>query len=324
MHPGGWLRVVGFHEATMGELNRDRLDALVPTAPVRVQHATGALWVLNSPALRAAHIEELDVDGAERDVTGRLTGRLYGVDDALGGRVPRVPVDVGVVGAELAALGITGVTDLTPMTDRSTVELLAGSVLAGDFPLDVTITGGLDLPDGATPDLRRGPVKLMAADHALPTPDALAADIASAHRRGRPVAVHCASHAGLVIALVALEEAGPREGDRMSTAVITVELIHRLGDLGVVVVTQPSFVLERGDRYLREVAKDEHADLWRCGTLVEAGVGVSAGSDAPYGDPDPWKSIAAAVDRRTRPAAPSVATSRRPGGHRAGDVSDVR
>ncbi len=99
----------------------------MPTTPVRVQHATGALWVLNSPALRAAHIDELDVDGAERDSTGRLTGRLYGLDDALGDRVPRLPVDVGAVGAELAALGITGVTDLTPITDRSTVELLAGA-----------------------------------------------------------------------------------------------------------------------------------------------------------------------------------------------------
>ena len=258
-----------------------------------------------APALRAADVDELDVDGVERDSTGRLTGRLYGLDDALGDRVPRLPVDVGAVGAELAALGITGVTDLTPITDHSTVELLARSVLADDFPLDVTITGGLDLPDSASPDLRRGPVKLIAADHALPTPEALAVDIASAHRRGRPVAVHCASRAGLVVALVALEEAGPREGDRIEHgAVVPVELIPRLSDLGVIVVTQPSFVLDRGDRYLREVAVDEHADLWRCGTLVAAGVGVTAGSDAPYGDPDPWRSIVAAVDRRTRSGRP--------------------
>ena len=84
---------------------------------------------------------------------------------------------------------------------------------------------------------------------------------------------------------------------------------RRLHDLGVVVVTQPGFVLDRGDRYLREVAKDEHADPWRCDTLVEAGVGVSAGSDAPYGDPDPWRSIAAAVDRRARSGRPFSATS---------------
>ena len=59
LHRGDWLRVVDFHESTMGALDRDRLDALVPTTPVRVQHATGALWVLNSAALRAAGVDEL-------------------------------------------------------------------------------------------------------------------------------------------------------------------------------------------------------------------------------------------------------------------------
>ena len=117
--------------------------------------------------------------------------------------------------------------------------------------------------------------------------------------------MHCASRAGLVVAVVALEEAGPREGDRIEHgAVVPLELVPRLHDLGVTVVTQPSFVLDRGDRYLRDVPEDEHADLWRCGSLVAAGVRVAAGSDAPYGDADPWRSIAAAADRRTRSGRP--------------------
>jgi predicted amidohydrolase YtcJ len=41
------------------------------------------------------------------------------------------------------------------------------------------------------------------------------------------------------------------------------------------------------------------AHLWRCGSLLAAGIGVAAGSDAPYGDPDPWRAIAAARDRTT-------------------------
>ena len=83
-------------------------------------------------------------------------------------------------------------------------------------------------------------------------------------------------------------------------AVIPADLRSRVRSLGLVVVTQPSFLCAtRGDRYLADVPAGEHADLWRCGSLVAAGVRLAAGTDAPYGDADPWRAIAAATDRRT-------------------------
>ncbi len=72
-----------------------------------------------------------------------------------------------------------------------------------------------------------------------------------------------------------------------------------LAALGVTVVTQPGFVAERGDRYRAEVDESEQADLWRCATLLRGGIGVAGGTDAPYGPTDPWRAMAAAVDRRT-------------------------
>ena len=80
---------------------------------------------------------------------------------------------------------------------------------------------------------------------------------------------------------------------------VPVELVAALRDLGLVVVTQPSLVAARGDQYLADVDADDVAHLWRCGSLLAAGVGVAAGSDAPYGDADPWRAIAAARDRTT-------------------------
>jgi predicted amidohydrolase YtcJ len=65
------------------------------------------------------------------------------------------------------------------------------------------------------------------------------------------------------------------------------------------VVTQPHFIAERGDDYLVDVEPADHDLLYRCGSLVDAGVQVAAGTDAPYGRPDPWAAIAAAVSRRT-------------------------
>ena len=89
-------------------------------------------------------------------------------------------------------------------------------------------------------------------------------------------------------------------GDRIEHgAVIPRELDHTLRTMGLAVVTQPNFVSERGDEYLTSVDAADLDDLWRCASLLDAGVTVGAGSDAPFGRPDPWALIQSAVDRRT-------------------------
>ncbi len=188
----------------------------------------------------------------------------------------------------------------------------------------MTITGGLDLPAGAAPDLRRGPIKLLAADHALPSPERWRR---TSRRRigvaGRSPCTAPAAPASSSRSSPSRRRVHARETGSSTARSCRSSSSPGLHDLGVIVVTQPGFVLDRGDRYLREVADDEHADLWRCGTLVAAGVGVSAGSDAPYGDPDPWRSIVAAVDRRTRSGRPFGRDERVPADIAPGDVPDV-
>lgn len=65
------------------------------------------------------------------------------------------------------------------------------------------------------------------------------------------------------------------------------------------VVTQPGLIRTRGDRYLREVDRGDLDSLYRLRSLLDAGVPVAIGSDAPYGPIDPWVHVAAAVDRRS-------------------------
>ena len=122
-----------------------------------------------------------------------------------------------------------------------------------------------------------------------------------AHASGHPVAIHCVTRTQLVLATTALHEArrGPG-GDRIEHgAVIPAELIPRLRDLKVTVVTQPNFVAERGDDYLRSVEPDDLGNLWRGASLVRAGVAVAGGTDAPFGSPDPWSALRAATTRLT-------------------------
>jgi predicted amidohydrolase YtcJ len=43
----GWIRAVGYHESAAGHLDRAALDQVMPNVPVRIQHRSGALWMLN-------------------------------------------------------------------------------------------------------------------------------------------------------------------------------------------------------------------------------------------------------------------------------------
>jgi predicted amidohydrolase YtcJ len=143
-------------------------------------------------------------------------------------------------------------------------------------------------------------VKFVVEDHALPTPDALVTAFTAARRAARPVAVHCVTRAALVLALVAWAEVGSAPGDRIEHgAVIPLELFEQIAALGLTVVTQPGFVHERGDRYLAEVEPDDRPHLYRCGSLLTAGIAVAGSTDAPFGPADPWLAMRTAIDRTT-------------------------
>jgi predicted amidohydrolase YtcJ len=148
--------------------------------------------------------------------------------------------------------------------------------------------------------LAEGPLKIMLDDYVLPDIDAFRKRIIAAHERGRPVAVHCVTRTELVFAVSTLLQAGTISGDRIEHASVTddltMELIVRSG---LTVVTQPNLILERGSQYLDEVNPTDHPYLYRCRGFLDAGVPLGGGTDAPFGRPDPWAAMRAAVMRQT-------------------------
>lgn len=291
---GAWLRVLGYHESTAGPLTREDLDRLAPGHPVRVQHQTGALWLLNSAALQALG-EGDDPPGLER-----AAGRLWRGDAWLRSRIGSQPPPLAPLGRRLAAHGITALTDASVTTDASAAAALALARRAGDLPQRLTLMSGGALEAPADAAFAVGPVKVLLDDHALPDLDDFIARIAEARAWGRAVATHCVTAGELALTLAALQAAGARPGDRIEHGgVIAAEALDALRALGLSVVTQPVFVAERGDRYLAEVDAADLPDLYRCASLRAAGIPVAASSDAPYGSADPWLGVAAAVDRRT-------------------------
>lgn len=297
---GAWLRAVGYHESVAGDLGCEALDAMVDDRPLRLQHRSGALWMLNSRGVAAVDPVH-DEPGVERDATGAPTGRFWRADAWLRERWDDSAVDLAAVGRALLSYGVTGVTDTTPFDSTGAVEVLASAVREGALQQHVWVTGGPAIAGMATdPLLHRGPVKLVLGDHDLPPLDRVREWVRQAHDLARPVAFHCVTAEALVITLEALRSEGAVDGDRVEhAAVVPGALIDDVRALGARVVTQPGLVTTRGADYLRDVDVSERDDLWRCGSLLRAGIRVAAGSDAPYGPLDPWLAIRAAVDRRT-------------------------
>ena len=302
---GEWLRGVGYHESTAGPLDRFALDTLIADSPVRLQHRSGHAWFLNTAALVAVGVDPLSAqnnlpDGFERNARGLPTGVLFGADDWLGTRVPRVPLDLAGSGAELASYGISGLTDATPTTSRDDLSLLASAQNDGDLPQSIMVMGGVDLDTEHEAGLARGPVKLVLADHGLPNLDELIAAFRSCRQTRRPIAIHSVTRLSLVLALAAWEEVGTQPGDRIEHgAVIPLELIAKIAELQLTVVTQPGFLADRGDDYLNDVDDHDKPHLWRCGSLLASGIRVAGSTDAPFGPADPWIAITSAIDRRT-------------------------
>lgn len=294
------LRGIGYHESVAGEIGRDWLDLHGPARPLRIQHRSGRLWLLNSCALRQLEVGE-GRDPLER-IAGRATGRLYDADDWLRSRLPRRGTSLLAMSQLLASYGVTGVTDTTPQNNAETWRDFAAAQARGELLQKLMLMGDGSL-DGVEdqPGLWRGARKFHLHEHELPVFDTLCAEIRQSHRAGRGAAFHCVTRTDLVFALAALREAGGHAADRIEHASVTPpELLAELVAQGLTVVAQPHFIHERGDQYLQDVAAEDQPWLYRLRGLVQAGVPLAAGSDAPFGEPSPWAAMQAAVSRRTR------------------------
>ncbi|MFD4459693.1 amidohydrolase family protein [Nocardia sp. NPDC058480] len=302
----GWVRGVGYVDTIAGDLDAVALDALHATRPVRVQHRSGAMWILNSAALAAAGITDAAHPGVECAADSVPTGRIWRADTWLRTRLPPArPPHLGSLGSTLAEYGITGVTDATPDLSTGSQAALVAAVTEGDLPQRLHLLGA---PLGSAPALPErigvGPYKIVIADSGLPLFDALVEQISAVHRDGRAVAVHCVSREALLLLLAALDVAGDFPGDRVEhAALVPADSIGDLHRHGLRVVTQPGFLSRRGDYYLDHVEPDDLDDLYRCRSLLAGGIPLAMSSDSPYGPLDPWAVIAAASRRSTETGA---------------------
>lgn len=277
--PGeGDLRGIGYHHSVAGDIDRAWLDQYGPHRPVRIQHRGGRMWVLNSLAMQAFGLSSSD------------NGRLVDGDHLL--PTPSAFPDLTALIRLLLSYGITGVTEVTP---RNGVSELSHYMQQAK-PLRLCVMGREELSGIDDPII--GPLKLHYHEYNLPGLEDLAAQVKRAHDNGRAVAAHCVTRAELMLTLAAIEMAGVHPGDRIEHAAIADDAaIEWMSKLGVIVVSQPNFIAERAQAYLEDVESHDHKNLWRLAAFKRAGLRLAAGSDAPFGDSNPWAAMASSCKR---------------------------
>lgn len=127
------------------------------------------------------------------------------------------------------------------------------------------------------------------------TPAELTELLTRADRHGLRAAVHSIGDAAVGTSLDAFERSGAR-GTIEHAQLLLPEHAPRMARLGVTASVQPAHLID--DRDVTELCWSDRSE--RCFTLrsmLEAGVTLQLGSDAPVAPLDPWLAMAAAVHR---------------------------
>ena len=320
--PGGWAR-----QGTVAEL--DQVSGVTPVVLIAGDGHHG--W-LNSAALAALGLGARDDVVRENEwfAAYELLAHLVG-DDGTAPAAYRESLEAaaakGVVG--LVDLEFTGGVDEWVERWTSGCDLVRVRVATYADRLEDVIEARLRTGDplpGADDRITMGPLKIISdgslntrtawccepyADGALLAQPTGAANLpaaelitllARAHMSGLEVATHTIGDAAVTAALDAYAATGAR-GSIEHAQLIGRDDVRRLAELDLRASVQPGHLLD--DRDLTELiwpGRGERSFAFRW--MLDEGVRLSFGSDAPVSPLDPWLAMAAAVHRSAddRPA----------------------
>lgn len=324
---GDWLFGFGFRlagwerEPTVAEL-----DAMTGDRPVVLTSGDAHTGWLNSAALSALGAPPSDGPLTEAPwfaLMAEVVERNAAQD---GGRAVADAI------AQAASRGVVGIVDfewaepLAIWCERIAQGLDALWVRSAVYPeyLDDVIAAGLRTGSPVTPDgpVTVGPLKII-SDGSLNTLTAFCHDpygggsdrgvqnhdraalielLTRAHGSGFRAAVHAIGDAAAHEALAAFAATGA-VGSIEHAQLLTGLDIAEMARLGVTASVQPGHLLDDRDVTARLWA-DRADRCFRLRGLLDAGVTVAFGSDAPVSPLDPWWAMAAAVHRSADERAP--------------------
>ncbi|MFH1487779.1 MAG: amidohydrolase family protein, partial [Pseudomonadota bacterium] len=304
-------------------------DRAVESYPVKLTHRSGHAHVLNSLGLKRAGISVTTPDPPggliDRDFkTGEPTGLLYEMGHILSDRIPPISereIKAGIRKANqyLLSLGMTSLQDASSMNDRSRWDFFKTCKEEGILePRIRMMLGRSGFEDyclnGFSKDIDQnhlavGGVKIILDEttgRLLPSGEDLNGRVLGAHKRNFQVAIHAVEENAVEAACQSIGsalETIPRADHRHRIehcSVCPPSMAKRIASLGIVVVSQPSFLFFHGERYLKTVPDRQAHFLYPFNTLLKKGVVLAGSSDCPIIAPNPFLGIYSAVTRKAQ------------------------
>lgn len=324
VHPDRTTTIIGFGFRSAGWVTQPtvaQLDEAVPGRPVVLISGDAHNGWLNSVALSMLGLPPRDGainENAWFDVFPMLSN-LPGVE--------RDPVDAYRAALALAArTGVVGITDMEFANSAATwgelvpkgldtLRVRASTYLHG---LEQTIADGLrtgqPIPGGGS-TVTMGPLKII-ADGSLSTmtalccqpyagkstrgahnvsPERLLEAMHLARANGLLAAIHAIGDAAVTMVLDTFEASGIH-GSIEHAQLLDPKDVPRMAALGVTAAVHPAHIYD--DRDLSDRLWPGCAERsFMLRSMLDAGVTVTLGSDAPVAPLDPWLAMAAAVHR---------------------------
>jgi predicted amidohydrolase YtcJ len=329
--PGTWIRGRGYNEFYLAERrhpNRWDLDKVTNVHPIKLTHRSGQAHILNSLGLKLVGISKETADPPEglidREIeTGEPTGILYGMEDILTKTIPPLDSDhlekgIKRANEELCSLGITSIHDVSPRNNLDRWELIRHWKDEGFLKPRVKMTIGKEgfeeyrrlrfSTRGIENQVSLGGVKIILHEttgQLSPGQSELNEMVLNIHQSGLQAVLHAIEGKAIEAACKAVEHAlqkFPRVDHRHRIehcSVCTSPLAKRIASLGMMVVTQPSFIFYNGDRYLKTVPDSNLKHLYPVATFMKNGVAVAGSSDGPVAPANPMIGIYSAISRKT-------------------------
>lgn len=326
-----WIRGRGYNEFYLSgkrHPNRWDLDQVTSAHPIKLTHRTGHAHVLNSLALKMVGISTETPDPPDglidRDIkTGEPTGLLYRMGDYLSRKIPPLEKDqldqgMRIANDELLSMSVTSVQDASSYSGIEQWRMFRRWKEKGLLKPRVTMMLGIESFSAFREEdfetkldkthLRLGGVKIILDEttgRLHPAQSDLNEMVLRIHRAGFQACLHAVEEKTVEAACSAIEYAlkkSPRSDHRHRIehcSVCPPSLARRFAALGIMVVTQPSFIYYSGDRYLQTVPAEELKHLYPIRTLLKSGVKVAASSDCPIAPANPMTGIYAAASRMT-------------------------
>ena len=328
---GTWIKGRGYNEFYLTEKrhpNRWDLDQISSLHPVKLTHRTGQAHVLNSLALKLVGISKEAPDPPDglidRDIeTGEPTGLVYQMGNFLSKRIP--PLDnrqldhgIELSNKELLSSGVTSIQDASSNNGLEQWEMFKRWKNNGILKPRVTMMLSLEsfmnyknLDFFTKLDknhLHLGGIKTIIHETTgklYPDQKELNEMVLQIHQAGFQVVLHAIEENAIEAACSAVEHAlkvSPKSNHRHRIehcSVCPPSLAKRLASLGILVVTQPSFIYYSGERYLKTVPSDQLKYLYPIATLMRSEVSVVGSSDCPIAPLNPLIGMYAVISRAT-------------------------